>query len=173
MNRNAAYLYEVDGLTVWERLRVIRGFLKDRKQALALAELAQEEFEHNKSTMDLKSFTFRRLEIEHNGTIELIQDTKDEIKFLTELEEKLAAEAELTRVDGKSDREMYELNFFNEKIERNLLQARAEIVATGHIRPETMKILLREPEALSKAIQLQLLPEQAENYIQPPLLENK
>ena len=29
-NHNASYLFEIDGLTTWERLRVVRNFLEDR-----------------------------------------------------------------------------------------------------------------------------------------------
>ena len=43
MNRNAAYVYDVDGLTVWEKLRVIRGFLLDRQTELKLSKLKHED----------------------------------------------------------------------------------------------------------------------------------
>ena len=41
VNHNYSYVTEVDGFTVWERLRVIRGFLADREKALKLAELGK------------------------------------------------------------------------------------------------------------------------------------
>ena len=42
-NHNVNYLYTVDGITVWERLRVTRNFLLDRQTALKIAGLPPEE----------------------------------------------------------------------------------------------------------------------------------
>ena len=43
VNHNAQYIYDLEGETVWEKLRVIRNQLSQRKLAYKLAELNKEK----------------------------------------------------------------------------------------------------------------------------------
>lgn len=147
-NHNATYLTVVDGLTVWERLRNIRNFLQDRKLALVV-----NENRLNKSNAPSDIIE----ELEHTQAIELLEDCKSEVKFLEELEYKLAIEAEKTRIEGKSDREMYEINYYEELIQIHTLQAQSEMMSVGHVTPDTMKTLLRNPASLDRCISIGLL----------------
>lgn len=157
VNHNAAYLYDVDGMTVWEKLRVIRNFLTDRNQALALAKLELEKKDAEMAKLDKDSFEYREMMIYRPQSLDLIEDCENEIKFLTDFEERLKEEAEKFRIPGKSDKEMYELNFFEEHKRRVVMEAQSEMLAMGHITPQTMRSLMRNREAMVDVVKLGLL----------------
>ncbi len=158
LNHNAAYLTEIDGLTVWERLRVIRNFIVDREQALALSELKLEQLEETLIGFDLTDKTvvgyYKKKEklIFLPQSKALIEDAKRELTFLNSFEEILKVEAEKTRIEGKSDEEMYEINYFEELVQIQMREVQAEIMSLGHISPSTMKTLLKNPETLGRVI---------------------
>lgn len=157
MNRNAAYIYEVDGITVWERLRVIRNFLRERIQA---HDLAVAKHEHTRKEMDLLDKNdIKRIEFDimKEETLDIIDDAKNEIEFLKDFESKLAAEAEPLRIEGKTDKEMYELNFFEEQQHRLVIKSQSEIMTIGSVSPETMENLLKHRPALNELMRLGLI----------------
>lgn len=153
LNRNANYIYVVDGETVWERLRVIRTFLEERKTALAINELNQEKLDR----LDKTSFEYREYLILKPQQDKLLEECLEEIKFLEDFEAKLAVEAEKQRIPGKTDDEMYELNFFEEMRVRLVKDAQSEMISMGQILPQTMKALLRHKPALESCVQLGML----------------
>ncbi len=157
LNRNAHYLFTVDGITVWERLRVIRNFIIEREQALKLAELNKTKYD----TMDKASFEAQEKEIFREQEQTLIEECRDELMFLKDLEQRLATEAEPTRLEGKSDKEMYEINYFEELIQLNLLTLQSELLSTGVVSPSTMKMLLRNPQTLERATTMGLVNKEA------------
>jgi hypothetical protein len=172
VNHNANYIYDVDGETVWEKLRSIRGFLQDRRIALQLAELAQEEF--NKRT-DTDTIEYKKALIMKPQSDANIQDCREEIKFLEEFEAYLTVEAEKTRIPGKTDNEMYEINFYDELNVRLVKMAQAQIIAYGRLSEETAKRVLKNKEALRLCINQGLLGEAsldvANSNILPPAKE--
>ena len=154
MNRNAQYIYEVDGETIWEKLRVIRGMLQSRKNALAIANLSRLDF---LSRTDTDTIAYKKdlvgiPDLENN-----IKDCENEIEFLTEFESYLTAEAEKTRIPGKTDDEMYEINFYLELQTRLVRRAQAQIVSLGRIEVETLQRILKNPGALKVCIDTGLL----------------
>lgn len=163
VNHNYAYVRDVDGQTVWERLRVIRNFLTDRRKALKVTLLSKEKFEVQKETMD--KWERKEAEILNEDQDELIQDCIDEIAFLEEFEALLMIEAEKERVPGKTDREMYEINWVKESRVRLLEEVRAQVISLGHVNTETMKTLMREPEVVGESIRLGLIRPEAVNMI--------
>jgi len=150
VNRNYDYLMSVDGLTVWERLRVIRNFLTDRKQALRIAELHQRKWEATKDTLD--PWEREEQEILNSNRDDLIQDCRDEIAFLEHFERRLAEEAEKERIPGKSDREMYEINFAKEAQERLIFKVKSEMFSIGQITPTTMISVMRDKEVVNRLV---------------------
>jgi hypothetical protein len=146
MNHNAAYIYSVDGVTVWERLRVVRNFLSERKKALALAEYSFEKISSNISTLEGRE-KFTAI-LETPDLVDNIEYCQDEIKFLELIEKKLSDKAEETRIHGKTDKEMYEINYFLELETRILNKAKAEILTENRIRPETLLEVIKCPPAL-------------------------
>lgn len=160
VNRNAAYLFDVDGNTVWERLRVIRGFLDDRKRALARATLELEHSEKEAKSNGEDSFEYKMFLIEKPFSLDLIDDCEREVAFLSEVEHQLSTEAEKTRIPGKSDKDMYELNFFEEHTNRLVTDAQAEIVANGRLSTNTVKMLFRNKAAMTRTLELGILSEE-------------
>ena len=162
VNRNFQYLTDVDGHTIWEKLRVVRNFLLDRNKALAVAELNQRKFEAQKASMD--EWELQEALILKQDEESLIQDCRDEIKFLTKLEQLLAEAAEVERIEGATDREMYELNYPNEQRARDLHKAKTEVIAFGNISTETASKMLKDPVFMNELVRLQLVDERvAEN----------
>lgn len=155
VNRNYDYLIKIDGLTVWERLRVIRNFLTDRKQALAVAELHKRKWESTKDSMD--TWAQQEEEILNSNREELIQDCKDEIRFLEVFEARLSEEAEKERIPGKTDREMYEINFARESQERAVLKVKSEMYSIGHISPTTMESIMKDKVVVNRLVEEEIL----------------
>jgi len=151
VNHESDYLFVVEGLTVWERLRCIRNFIEDRKSAIASGEIAKEEVEWRISVLsDTKPEIFekRKLIAQQEVSASALQHAKEELEFLYELEEKLMALAEKDRVEGKTDEEMYEINHYKEHVARLVRKANCEYISIGSISPNTLESLFRTKEAM-------------------------
>lgn len=146
LNRFANYIYDVDGETTWERLRVIRNFIQDRRLAYEIALESREKL-INQPPSRIKDVELVQLD----GNI---QDCAEEIAFLIEFESRLALEAEQTRIPGKTDNEMYEINFYHEHTLRLITTAQAERISCGIVSVDTVKRLLRNKTALDGCIQM-------------------
>ena len=70
-NHNAQYIYDLEGETVWEKLRVVRNQLEQKKLALALAELAEE---HSETTLDKDSYEYKQYLLNKPHNKKNIQD---------------------------------------------------------------------------------------------------
>lgn len=170
LNRNVNYLFNVDGITPWERLRVIRNFLDERVRALKLAELNSLKTKSFVEKLDQDSFEYQEYLIGKDFNESLVQDCRDEVEFLREFEQRIASEAEKTRIPGKSDREMYELNYYEEAVQMLMLDSQSEFMATGAISPNTMKRLIQNPIAMDRVVQLGILANTAlETSIRQPI----
>lgn len=161
VNHNVAYLTVVDGITIWERLRVIRNFLTDRKIAYNLTLMNSEKTQEEIDSGTLDKWKVKEQEIYREQTNQLIKDVVAEISFLEKLEAELATKAEETRIDGKSDDEMYEINYFEELIQKNILQVQSEMMAHGSISADTMKTLLKDPFSMKRVVELNFLSQDA------------
>jgi hypothetical protein len=168
MNRNAAYIYEVDGHTPWEKLRVIRNFLSNRRIALATTNLGVEHSKA-KAAQDPDSFEAKSFFIGLDEIVKDIEACEREIAYLESLETELASITEPTRIVGMSDEEMYEINFFDEVVERDAFRAKSEILSIGQIQPETMKCILKNERLAQKLVTDGLLAPNALALIQKPL----
>lgn len=191
VNHNYSYVFEIDGHTVWERLRNIRNFKSDREKALALAELSMEEFavkmkRKEKRLEELKAalkeaeqsdalqsvltsaqeavedmvFEIRKANIEMMGHDELTQDCRDELEFIRLFEARLVVEAEKTRIPGRTDREMYEINFPQEARTRDFTRAVLEATTTGSLGQETLNKIRRDPTFAQEIVKSGLLTDQ-------------
>ena len=157
-NHNIDYIHTVDGLTVWERLRVIRNFLMDRKIAFQLAQIPVDL--ESMSEREKQEYEIYRPQLEQN-----IKNAADEIKFLEAFEARLAVEAEKTRIPGKTDDEMYEINFIEESIQRDLLEMRSQIVSCGRLETSMVTKLLRNEMLFNRAVEQNLLPDNVRQFI--------
>lgn len=173
LNRNVNYLHTVDGNTVWERLRVIRNFIADRKLAVNVSELNLEKtkakiahYGANKDTYSIDA-TYELQELllfepQQKGNL---ADAERELVFLGELEKTLTREAEATRVTGKTDEEMYEINYYEELIQIHLLEVTSQLLAVGALSPEMMRTLIRNKPSLDRAIKIGLIDKSVQEKI--------
>jgi len=164
VNHNANYIYDVDGETVWEKLRVIRSLLDDRKRAYQIALLSREKI------FEINSYEHKKHLINKEFEEGLIQDCANEVKFLTEFEAYLTTEAEKTRIEGKTDDEMYEINYFHEMEVRLVRKAQAQIASCGQLTEELMLRLMKNKNALQICVQQGLLTKDIMNFVDTPLL---
>jgi hypothetical protein len=178
---NANYLYDVDGETVWEKLRVIRGFLREKELALAETLLGMQENKEKMRNADQNSFEYKKYILRGPTMDGLIQETESEIKFLKQYETYLSEEAEKTRIPGKTDEEMYEINYFDELKIRLVRRAQMQYISTGCVEPDTLLRISKNKPALELAISTGLLNPSVLGLIDTlpvlehniPLLENK
>jgi hypothetical protein len=168
VNHNVNYLFDVDGETVWEKLRVIRGMLVDRELTIKMIDLNKEEFdkkEHDTSSLDYKKYLIYK---DFNDGLE--QDARNEVKFLREFVDYLEKEAEKTRIPGKTDDEMYEINFFEEMRVRLVRRAQAQVISYGRIQDDLLLRLMKNKSALNTCIEQGLLTSDIISVIDTPLL---
>ena len=138
VNSQFAYINLINGETIWERLRIVRNFIEDRKIAkklqstqdikrlahVAKVNEATKESERLFAQAELEEFD-AHAEQQEDGYKKL----DDELKFLLRYEAELASIAEQTRVPGVSDDEMYQLNMGTEVVLRNMRKIETERVA--------------------------------------------
>ena len=170
-NHNVNYLYDTDGETVWEKLRVIRTMLEGRRLARDLAILTDEE---KKETLIEDSFEHKKYLLYKPQNDTLLRECCDEIKFLEEFESWLANEAEKTRIAGKTDDEMYEINFYEEIKIRLVKRAQAQYIATGRVEADTLQRIIKNKSALQLAISTGILNKDALPFMdQIPCIERE
>jgi hypothetical protein len=160
VNHNASYLFEVDGLTVWERLRSVRNFLSDRRKALKISEYSVKKYERDIAKLgnsDEDQDTRFEMELHKDDTYQAVDVCRREVEFLEQFEKELMELAEQQRIAGKTDDEMYELNYYNEIVARNVRKAHTEVITSGLISPNTMDMLLRCPPALKLVCEQNIL----------------
>lgn len=173
VNHNANYIFDVDGETIWEKLRNIRSMLDDRRRAYQLALLKQEQTEAEIiSKKEENIYKYKEYLINKDFQLSLIEDCKNEVEFLEKFETYLTQEAEKTRIPGKTDDEMYELNFFEELKTRLVRRAQAQIISTGRIQEDTLLRLMKNKDALDACIQQGLLTSDVKNVLDTNLLPN-
>lgn len=169
VNHNVNYMYDVDGETVWEKLRTIRGMLDDRRRALATGSLKKQNDEE-KFKDDNESYEYKKWVINRDFNNSLLEDCANEVKFLEAFESFLAEEAEKTRILGKTDDEMYEINYFHEMEVRLVRRAQAQIMTRGVLDEELMLRLMKNKNALNLCIEQGLISDKVVDVIDNPLL---
>jgi hypothetical protein len=156
VNSQFAYINLINGETIWERLRIVRNFIEDRtiakklqttqylkyKAYLAKVKEATKESDRLFAQAELEEFEAHK-EQQYDGYKKL----DDEIAFLIKYEAELAIVAEQSRIDGKTDDEMYQLNMGTEVYLRNLKKIETEQVArTLGISQATAEEAMRIPQ---------------------------
>ena len=167
-NHNVNYLFDVDGETVWEKLRVILAMLLDRQLAVGIIDLKEDVCKDKE--VDTTSFKYRKEQLYKEFRVGLKQDAINEIKFLSEYAEYLTTEAEKTRIEGKTDDEMYEINYFEEMRVRLVRRAQAQVISTGRVNEELLLRLMKNKSAMDTCIQQGLLTQDVLAFTNTPLL---
>lgn len=151
LNTEFNYRYQVQGETIWEKIKTLKGFLEGRIRAAALEEVSNKKLQAKIAKLEyLKESTGLKHEIlELEAEIleaksflpaqeEAFALNHEEIAMLKRLLEEAYAIAEPTRIEGFTDEQMFEANAMNEFTAMIAKDIQAEIIANG--RPSATKI---------------------------------
>jgi hypothetical protein len=139
VNSQFAYINLINGETVWERLRIVRNFIEDRKIAKKLQTTQEKKrlgfLAKIEEATKISDKLFAEVELEEFDAHQDQQEDgykklDDELEFLLRYEIELALIAEQTRVNNKSDDEMYQINMGSEVVMRNMRKIETERVAS-------------------------------------------
>lgn len=179
LNSEFNYKYQVNGETVWEKIKTLKGFLEGRIRAAVLEEVSElkyqaklAELQHLKDINALPHVILNLraeiLEWESGfpAQKEAFELNREEIKILERLLAECFVIAEPTRMkheDGTpyTDEEMYEANAANEFTVMIGKEIHAEIIATGHPSPAKLRNAMSNPHTWAALQQVGLIPENA------------
>jgi hypothetical protein len=171
-NFNSLFNYktQVEGETPWEKIKTINGFIEGRKRAVALEKVQEIRTRAMNAKLEfLKEHGPLHEALELEAEIMERDSSKDdaehafklahkELEILYAYREELYAEAEPTRIEGKSDDEMFELNAENEFATWVLREIQAEIVAYGRPSPAKLRNAMSSQLATQAMIDLKIVP---------------
>jgi hypothetical protein len=166
LNSEFNYRYQVQGLTIWEKVKTLKGFLEGRIRAAVLEEVGTKKYQSKVEKLEF----LRRTKAEPYLILELEADILEQDSFIPaqdeayrlnheeiDMLERLLKEAyeiaELTRIEGYSDEQMFEANAANEFTTAIGLEIQAEIIANGRPSPAKIRNAMSNPitfEALQK-----------------------
>lgn len=166
VNHEANYLYSIDAITPWEKMRVIRNFLLERTEQLetikldlqlaeykikilASSEKFEDQIESKKLTLNLPTI------------MDIIQKTTEEVAFLRKYHDKLKIDCEPTRVIGKTDEEMFELNYEAELTQKYIQMLKSDLIAYGRPSTEVTKALLKMPPLFDECVRIGIVSKDA------------
>lgn len=152
LNSEFNYRTQVIGETPWAKLQTLQGFLVGRKRAAVLETVSdlklrakKAELEHLRTNGGLEHIMLN-LEAE---IMEIESATEDayncyrlneqEIEILEKLIAELYRECEKTRIPGKTDEQMIELNAVNEFTMQIVKDIHAEVLANGRPSPAKLR----------------------------------
>jgi hypothetical protein len=165
------YRYIVQGETIWEKIKILKGFLDGRHRAAALEEVSDLKYQAQVSKLAwLKSTNAPEHEqLELQATIlevesfqreqsELWVLNREEITLLERLLEEAYSIANFTRIAGYTDEQMFEANAANEFTMMMARTIQSEIIAQGHPLPATLKNAMCNPHSFNALKAAGLLP---------------
>jgi hypothetical protein len=179
LNSEFNYRYQVNGETVWEKIKTLKGFLEGRLRAAALEKVAElkyqaklAELQHLKENQGLTHVILNLqaeiLELESflPGQVEAFELNRTEIKMLEKLLAECFVIAEPTRMrheDGTpyTDEEMYEANAANEFTVMIGKEIHAEVIANGRPSPAKLRNAMSNPHTWAALQQVGLVPQNA------------
>jgi hypothetical protein len=172
LNTEFNYRYQVNGETVWEKIKILKGFLEGRVRAAALEKVAELKYQAKLAELQMLK--------ESNGLPHVILNLQAEIlemeSFLPEQKEafelnrqeieilkKILNEcyeiAEPTRLPGYTDEQMFEANAANEFTVMIGKEIHAEIIANGRPSPAKIRNAMSNPHTWEALKQIGLIPE--------------
>jgi hypothetical protein len=171
LNSEFNYRYQVMGHTIWEKIKTLKGFLEGRVRAAALEEVSALQLEAKIAEVEyLRDHGLRHEYLKAQGELielkshqpsleEGFKLNREEIAMLERLLEEAYAIAELTRIPGYSDEQMFEANAANEFTAMIAREIQAEIIANG--RPSAAKLgnAMSNPHTFNALKQIGLIPQ--------------
>ena len=180
LNSEFNYRYQVNGETVWEKIKILKGFLEGRVRAAALEEVSELKYQAKLAELQnlkdigalphvILNMRAEILEWESGfpAQKEAFELNRTEIKMLENLLAECFAIAEPTRMvheDGTTytDEEMFEANAANEFTVMIGKEIHAEIIATGRPSPAKLRNAMSNPHTWAALQQIGLIPENAQ-----------
>lgn len=174
LNSEFNYRYQVMGETVWEKIKILKGFLEGRIRAACLEEVSAlkyqakvAELEHLRDINALPHVILNLraeiLEFESGlpAQNEAFELNREEIEMLKRLLAECYEIAEPTRILGYNDEQMFEANAANEFTVMIGKEIQAEIIATGHPSPAKLRNAMSNPHTFQALQKIGLIPETA------------
>lgn len=173
LNSEFNYRYQVQGETVWEKIKTLKGFLEGRIRAAALERVQELKYKAKLSELqylkrieepEYKVLNLQAEIIEIESHLPIAEEAfllnREEIETLKKLLAELYEIAEPTRILGYSDEQMFEANAANEFTVMIGKEIQAEIIANG--RPSAAKIrnAMSNPYTFSALQQTGLIPKE-------------
>jgi hypothetical protein len=172
LNSEFNYRYLVQGETIWEKIKTLKGFLEGRIRAAALEAVAKKKLDAKYSKLQyLKDKGAPEYEImEQEADIleahsfdasqeEAFLLNKEEIKMLGRLLEEAFLIAEPSRIKGYTDEQMFEANAANEFTVLMAREIQAEIIANGRPSPAKLKNAMSNPITFNALKMVGFIPE--------------
>ena len=174
MNSEFNYRTQVEGETIWEKIKTLNGFLEGRLRAVALEEVGAKKYQAKveklkwlKETTNLEHEVLE-LEadlIELESTLDTVKEAyelnRGEVALLHRLLKEAHELAEPTRIEGYSDEQMFEANALNEFTVWVAREIQAEIIATGRPSPAKLRNAMSSPKTFEALKTIGLIPEDA------------
>ena len=184
-NSEFNYRYLVNGETPWEKIKILKGFLEGRKRAACLEEVAAKkrlakelELENCKNNNALPHVILN-LEAEllesksfDAGQEEAWELNRQEIAFLESFLAEIYEVAEITRIPGYTDEQMFEANAAYEFTVMLGKEIQAEIIANGRPSPAKLRNAMSNPYTFETLKRVGLVPQEAlllDTTVQNPL----
>ena len=183
LNSEFNYRYQVNGETVWEKIKILKGFLEGRIRAAVLEEVSELKYQAKLAELQnlknigalphvILNLRAEILEWESGfpAQIEAFELNREEIKMLKRVLAECFEIAEPTRIkheDGTpySDEEMFEANAANEFTVMIGKEIHAEIIATGRPSPAKLRNAMSNPHTWAALQQIGLIPKNSQVLI--------
>lgn len=172
-NSEFNYRYQMQGETLWEKIKHLKGGLESKIRASKLEEVAAKkyhskllELEHLKSFSALPHVILNLeaeiLEIEsfHAEQDQLWELNRQEIKMIERILSEYYELAEPTRIEGYSDEEMFEANAVNEFTAMIGKDIQAEIITNGRPSPAKLRNAMSNPVTFLALQNMGLIPKE-------------
>lgn len=166
------YRYQVNGETIWEKIKILKGFLDGRIRAAALEHVAAKKLQARAAKLkwmkeggglehEILELEAEILEVESfaREEAELWELNREEIDMLQRLLAEAYAVAEPTRIQGYSDEQMFEANAANEFTAMIGKEIHAEIIANGRPSPAKIRNAMSNPITWDALINAGLIPQ--------------
>lgn len=174
LNSEFNYRYQVQGETVWEKIKTLKGFLEGRIRAAALENVADMKYQaklleienakainalpHVLLNLQAELIETESFRISQNEAFDL---NRQEIDILNKLLKECYEIAEPTRIPGYTDEEMFEANAANEFTVMIAKEIQAEIIANGRPSPAKLRNAMSNPYTFAALQKVGLIPAEA------------
>jgi hypothetical protein len=173
LNSEFNYRYQVMGHTIWEKIKILQGFLEGRICALGGEEVSKLKIQAKYAELDylketnapkhkILMFEAEIMEIELHTKVQkqAFELNRQEIVMLERLLKEAYEIAEPTRIPGYTDEQMFEANAANEFTAVIAREIQAEIIATGHPSPAKLGNAMSNPMTFNALKEVGLIPKE-------------